>query len=40
MHFGLAKNEMVEKIEIRWPSGKIQILENVKPNQILTVTEP
>ncbi len=40
MHFGLAKNEMVEKIEIRWPSGKNQVLENVKPNQILTVTEP
>jgi enediyne biosynthesis protein E4 len=40
IHFGLAKNEMVEKIQIRWPSGKTQVLENVKPNQILTVTEP
>ena len=40
MHFGLAKNNMVEKIEIKWPSGKIQILENIKVNQILTVKEP
>ena len=40
VHFGLAKNEMVEKIEIKWPSGKLQILENVKVNQILTVKEP
>jgi hypothetical protein len=40
MHFGLAKNEMVEKIEIKWPSGKLQVLENIKPNQILTVKEP
>lgn len=40
MHFGLAKNDMVEKIEIIWPSGKDQILENIKPNQILTITEP
>ena len=40
MHFGLDKNEMVEKIEIRWPSGKLQVLENVKANQILTVKEP
>jgi hypothetical protein len=40
IHFGLAKNEMVDKIEIRWPSGKKQVLENVKPNQILTITEP
>jgi hypothetical protein len=40
MHFGLAKNEMVEKIEIKWPSGKLQVLENIKANQILTVKEP
>jgi enediyne biosynthesis protein E4 len=40
MHFGLSKNDVIEKIEIKWPSGKIQYLENVKPNQVLTVTEP
>jgi hypothetical protein len=40
MHFGLSKNDMVQKIEIRWPSGKDQILENIKPNQILNITEP
>jgi len=40
MHFGLAKNEIVNKIEIRWPSGKTQVVENVKPNQILAITEP
>ncbi len=36
MHFGLSKNDVIEKIEIKWPSGKIQYLENVKPNQFLT----
>jgi enediyne biosynthesis protein E4 len=40
MHFGLAKAETVEKIEIQWPSGKVQTLENVKANQILDVKEP
>jgi enediyne biosynthesis protein E4 len=40
LHFGLAKNNIVEKIEIKWPSGKVQNLENIKINQILTVTEP
>lgn len=40
MHFGLAKNDMVETIEIKWPSGKIQLLENVKANQVLEVREP
>ena len=40
MHFGLAKNEIVDRIEIKWPSGKLQVLENIKANQILTVKEP
>ena len=40
MHFGLAKNEIVDIIEIKWPSGKIQVLNNVKVNQILSVKEP
>lgn len=40
MHFGIGKNEMIEKIEIKWPSGKTQELENIKANQILSITEP
>jgi hypothetical protein len=40
IHFGLSKNEIVEKIEIKWPSGKTQFLENIKANQILTIKEP
>ena len=40
VHFGLGKRERIVRIEIRWPSGEVQVLENVKPNQILTVREP
>jgi hypothetical protein len=40
MHFGLAKNETADRIEITWPSGKSQVLENIKANQILNITEP
>ncbi len=40
MHFGLAKSLVADKIEIKWPSGKIQLLENIKANQILEVKEP
>jgi hypothetical protein len=40
IHFGLGKCEMVERIEINWPSGKIQVLEDVSANQILEVKEP
>jgi len=40
MHFGLGKADKVEKIEIIWPSGKLQVLENVNASQILTIEEP
>lgn len=40
MHFGLGKNEIADKVEIKWPSGKTQVLENIKANQILNVIEP
>lgn len=40
IHFGLGKSEIIEKIEIKWPSGKAQTLENIKANQILEITEP
>jgi len=40
LHFGLAKNAIVDRIEIIWPSGKNQVLENIKVNQILQVKEP
>ena len=40
MHFGLAKNEFADKIEIKWPSGKSQVLEHINANQVITVKEP
>jgi hypothetical protein len=39
IHFGIGKNSTIDKIEVKWPSGKIQTLENVKPNQILQIKE-
>lgn len=40
LHFGLGKNEIVDQIEIVWPSGKKQVLEKVQAGQILTIEEP
>jgi hypothetical protein len=40
VHFGLADSEALDRIEVLWPSGELQVLENVKANQILTITEP
>ena len=40
VHFGLGADASVKSIEIRWPSGIVQRLENVNANQILSATEP
>jgi len=28
-----------KKIELRWPSGRIQVLQNVKADQVLKIIE-
>jgi hypothetical protein len=38
-HFGLRRDSLVKEIELRWPSGTVQVLRNVKADQILKVTE-
>jgi len=40
VHFGLGKEKSVKMLEIRWPSGTIQVLRNVRADQILTIREP
>ncbi|MCK4749073.1 MAG: ASPIC/UnbV domain-containing protein [Bacteroidales bacterium] len=39
LHFGLADAGLVESLEITWPSGKVQHLENIEVNQIITIKE-
>ena len=39
VHFGLGSNAVVKLLEIRWPSGIVQTLTNVKADQVLTVHE-
>jgi enediyne biosynthesis protein E4 len=40
VHFGLGKSAAVDKVTITWPGGKQQILQDVKADQVLKVTEP
>jgi hypothetical protein len=40
LHFGLGNDTRVRKIEIRWPSGIVQVLTDVESNQVLRVEEP
>ena len=38
--FGLGERTVVDKLQIRWQSGAVQILENLAANQELVVSEP
>ncbi len=37
LHFGLLKADRVDAVEIRWPNGETQKLENLPVNQVLKV---
>jgi hypothetical protein len=39
IHFGLGKAEKVDLLQIRWPSGQVDTVKDVKPNQLLFVKE-
>jgi len=40
VHFGMATATQADRVEITWPSGQVQVLENVAANQTLEVVEP
>jgi hypothetical protein len=40
VHFGLGDSPVATSIEIRWPSGIVQTLINVKGDQQIQVDEP
>jgi len=39
LHFGLGKNQTVTSIKVEWPGGKFTVLENIKANQVLAISE-
>ena len=39
VHFGLGDADTIERIRIEWPSGQVDQLTNVSPNQFLTLKE-
>jgi hypothetical protein len=39
LHFGLG-SETKASLEIRWPTGKRQLIPDVEADQLLTVREP
>jgi hypothetical protein len=39
IHFGLGKADKATLIEIRWPSGQVDTIKDVKANQLVYVKE-
>jgi hypothetical protein len=39
LHFGLGTREKVDRIEVRWIGGPVDVFENVAVDRILTITE-
>jgi enediyne biosynthesis protein E4 len=39
VHFGLGTADVIDTVELTWPSGITQVLKKVKADQVLTVTE-
>jgi hypothetical protein len=40
LHFGLGAASRADRIEIAWPSGARQVMEDIVGNRILTIAEP
>lgn len=38
LNFGLGQKELVDEIQVRWPDGKITLLQDVQANQMLTLS--
>ena len=38
-HFGLGTNQRADRLEIRWPSGRVDLLQGLPANHIITVRE-
>ena len=40
LHFGVGNATVIDTIELHWPTGIIQTLQNIDVNQIMTIEEP
>jgi hypothetical protein len=39
VHFGTGTATIIDRVEVRWPSGTVQVLTDVRADQVLTVRE-
>lgn len=39
LHFGLGKRDSIDRVEVRWIGGGVDVLKNVRVDQVLRITE-
>jgi hypothetical protein len=39
LHFGLATDSVIDKVEIRWPNGAVEVLKSLAADAIYTIVE-
>ena len=39
LHFGLAEHDHVDRIEVRWIGGDVDVIQNISANRTMTITE-
>ncbi len=39
LHFGLGKRNRVDRIEVRWPGGRVDVFQDVAADQLIILTE-
>jgi hypothetical protein len=39
LHFGLGKNKLIDRIEVRWIGGGLDVFENIAADQLVLLTE-
>jgi hypothetical protein len=39
LHFGLGRATVAERVEVRWPSGRVTVLNNATAKQRLVMSE-
>jgi hypothetical protein len=39
LHFGVGARDRIDRVEVRWPSGTVDIVRDVPARQVLTIRE-
>jgi hypothetical protein len=40
IHFGLGDSRSIRRLEVQWPSGRRQVIDDVAADRVLDVSEP